>query len=192
MNAQWMQQIAALDPRVRWFALAAVFCFLLTESWVFLFRTDVVELGRLRATRSSLVQVSRDAAALHSELGTMTHELEALRRELYGSGPQNLTSGQQTVHLMGELDRIALGDRVTLKSVQPGRTTRVGQFEETAYDIEAGGSYADLVVWMQDVEQRLGPLAIVRFELRGSGSEAVDLSMRLASYRPIDEGGRHP
>jgi len=192
MNPLWLQQLAALDPRVRWFALAAVLAFLVTESWVFLFRTDVVELGRLRATRSSLVQVSRDAAALHNELGTMTHELEALRRELYGNGPQNLTSGQQTVHLMGELDRIALGDRVTLKSGQPGRTTHAGQFEETAYDIEAAGSYADLVVWMQDVEQRLGPLAIVRFELRGAGGDGVDLSMRLASYRPFDETGRHP
>ena len=73
---------------------------------------------------------------------------------------------------------------VRLGGVQPATEAPVGRFVPISFDVEARGSYAALVTFIDKLEERAAALAVsgARISVQGDGADLL-LALRVTGYR---------
>ena len=191
MNAQLMNRLYRLEPRVLLWIMAALVVFLLLEGWLLVLRQPLSDYARLRKEAAALGPPASSTDPMPVQIGRLEKELAAIQHKLQGDGPQ-LPEDQMVVYIIDRLARIADANGVRLGSVRPALTRRVLMFDEASFDIKVSGRYAALFEWLRAIEDELGPLVITRFAIKQADtSGGLSMELKLAAYRlaPANGGG---
>ncbi|MDH3314337.1 MAG: type 4a pilus biogenesis protein PilO [Gammaproteobacteria bacterium] len=188
MNAIAEKLVAALmriDRRLVLLMMAVIVALIGFQSWVSLFRQPLAEYRLITSSHKSLKAVERENASLELQIQTLTAQTRALEKHVQNASSR-LAQDALLVHLVAELDRLAVQREVKLNSVKPGASREVPMFEEISFDVDARGTYSALFDWLQDIESGLGVLSVKAFNITlATGSGAVNLSLKLAAYRRL-------
>ncbi len=87
------------------------------------------------------------------------------------------------------LDELSTHHGVKLLGITPDETSEVVGFEEIPFRIDAEGPYFALHLWLLQLEERLRPMVVKKFELspaRAGGDVILDL--RVVAYRAAVPG----
>jgi hypothetical protein len=154
--------LSTIDPkRVPLFATAAVF---LVAATLLLYivmpqakarRAAVEEKVSLAATANVAAALAAERAALE---GTV-QSLVALAADHDGA-TQPLAAS-----IISRLQELAAQHEVELVAVEPGAGVQIATLQETLFDVELVGEYADMVAYLHDVRTEIEPLVIRELSL---------------------------
>lgn len=179
--------LLALDIRVLRLVAGALSAVILLVGWGQTLRPAwqsrqavLAQAAGIREAIASLPDQQARADALGAEAARLETSLDAAD-----------TADTAPARLPGVLDSLARSQGVELLPVFPGQQSESDGLVETRYDLEAGGSYPQLVGWLAAIEARLpnAGLQELRFT-RQASSGSVNLRLRLAVYRR--PGARQP
>ena len=157
--------------------------------YVLVLRTPLVRLQALAREDPSV-----SVASIQAEVTRLDHAIAATEASVFEAeerlfgGLADLPAEKTESYIIERLDAISGRYAVELMGVDPGESRSVVSFEEHTYEVEANGSFFAVFEWLQELEVELRPLVVNEFGLspdRTSGG--VQLSVRLASYRPAEE-----
>lgn len=169
--------LLALDIRVLRLVAGALSAVILLVGWGQILRPAwqsrqavLTQTAGIREAIASLPDQQAQADALATEATRLETTLDA--------------ADTAPARLPGVLDNLARSQGVDLLPVFPGQQNESDGLVETRYDLEAGGSYPQLVGWLAAIEARLpnAGLQEIRFT-RQASSGSVNLRLRLAVYR---------
>jgi type II secretory pathway component PulM len=153
-----------------------------------------VLLPQIRAYRKEvaivrvLEQAGSSAGEVTAELERLTTEVAALEKRLYGD-MGNLPDNQLESFVVGRLQAISWLNNVELLGVEPRAGETLQSFEESLFQVELSGNYADLFNWLEALKKELGFIVIKEYEMRPVENVASnpELAARLtvASYRVV-------
>jgi len=187
-----IERLARVRPRLLLFVMSFLVLMVPVAAWLYLFKKPVAEYRELVRTRASLEVAIRESANLPAQMKMLTQEVALLTRRVRGEGPL-LPAGQMAGHIIQQLDRLAPRYGVELVSVRPGLERNVQMFEEVPFEIEVRGSYFGLLDWLRDAEEQLAPLVVTQFGINaGKPGEALDMRLKMASYRLVSGGESEP
>lgn len=184
MNARWTVKAAALPVRQLHMAGAGLLLIVCAALWFYALRAPLAQLRTLRAEHARLAQAGSDPRLLTAQLAALDADSAALARKL-GDAPAG-SAAPLVVQLIGDVNKLALRHHVRLRGTAPSAEQKTVVFAQFGIDAEAAGSYADLLAWMEAVEQSRPNLAIDGFEMRpGEVPGEIRLRLRIAVYRPL-------
>jgi Tfp pilus assembly protein PilO len=182
MSNQWSVRLMRLDRRVRALGIAVFLFLLISQGWMLVLKTPVAEYRRMLHDQVSLETGLLKGQGLAAETEQLVQQVAALDKRAQGAA-LGLSVDQAVVQLMRKLDHSAGLSGVVLTGVKPGTGKRVLMFDEIPLDVEARGTYAALVEWLQAVERGDGTFAITQFEMKpGAPSSQLVISLKLAAY----------
>ena len=171
--------LLALDIRVLRLVAGALSAVILLVGWGQILRPAwqsrqavVTQAAGIREAIASLPDQQARADALATEATRLETTLDA--------------ADTAPARLPGVLDSLARSQGVELLPVFPGQQNESDGLVETRYDLEASGSYPQLVGWLAAIEARLpnAGLQEIRFTRQvSSGNVNLRLRLRLAVYR---------
>ena len=177
----------AVEPRMIYLIMVASCCLFALFSYLYLFKSPLKQYRQLHQNRTMLEAKVENSSQLSSEIASLESEIEGLNRKLQGENPP-LMDREMVAHTIARLDAISATRTVSLRGVKPEVSQQVGMFKEIPFDIEVVGDYVYLYEWLRDVERQFGSMVIKQFELRPvSGSDDLQMRMKLVSYQPMDE-----
>jgi len=144
-------------------------------------------LSGLRATyaeQATLAGASADLARLQARASALETLVRVLR-EGFGAAGHADGAGEAEIQLrlVRDLGALAAAGDVALMSIRPTPAQRAMIFVQSGFDIEARGSYAALLAWIEAIERSPSGLAISRFELRATTSAGtLEMRAHIASY----------
>lgn len=155
--------LATIDPqRVPVFAAATV---LLVAAALALY----VVLPQARArdaaleAKAALAPTAAAAAPLGAERAALedaVRGLVALSAAADAASPQTLAAA-----LMNQLQTAAWRRNVELVAIEPREGAQIDSLQETVFDVELVGAYADVVAYLRDVRSDLAPLVVRELSL---------------------------
>jgi len=157
----------------------------LLAGYLYVIKPPLAELAELEDTvfetrRSRPIDGPADVS-----IAALERDIADLEARLGGSG-RELAPNEMVAFVIGQLDLIARSRHVQLVSVEPGAVARVFEFDEIPFHIEVVGGYFHLVDWLQEAEQKLGPMVIKSFEISPSGGEnSRRMHLTMVSYRTV-------
>lgn len=169
--------LLALDIRVLRLVAGALSAVILLVGWGQILRPAwqarqavIAQAASIREAIASLPEQQARADALAAETTRLDTTLDAA-----DTAPSRLP---------GVLDTLAREHGVELLPVFPGQQSEADGLVETRYELEASGSYPQLVGWLAAIEARLpnAGLQELRFNRRASSGD-VTLHLRLGVYR---------
>lgn len=190
MKAQLMRALSRLSPGAFLIVAALVVGAFLLEAWMLVLRQPFAAYRDFAAARESLLAIERMSASQQEELrreSARNKDLtERLRAVLNAPAPDE----QLTVSIMRRLDQAAAGAGIKLTSLKPAGRRNVLSFEEISFEVGAQGGYLALCHWLLGFEELIGRSATVsEFTMRAvDEGKQVSLSLRLALYRPLQNG----
>jgi Tfp pilus assembly protein PilO len=144
-------------------------------------RPSFKALQAVRAERLQYGRQSMDGAAMEQAKGQLTADIA---RRTAGKPADSRSPEQLAVYLVGQLDRTSARRGVALSRVVPGAPRKLMAFDEIPFEVEAKGSYGDIIGWLQDLERSIDNLAVIRVEIRpGEGGRLTEMKARVALYR---------
>ncbi len=180
--------LGALSPRVLLLVMTGVVLLLLAQGWLLL-RQPLGEYLQARRERAALQAYAGAPRQAPAEIARTERELADLKQRLAGADSK-LPPGGTVAQVVAGLSAIAQRHGAALQAVKPAATRRVRGFDETAFEIEVGGSYRSLAAWLNQVERDLSPMTIAQFSIRRAGaSGALSMHLRLAAYHLPASGG---
>ncbi|CAN5168041.1 hypothetical protein BH24PSE2_BH24PSE2_14600 [soil metagenome] len=115
-------------------------------------------------TQTSLQQTMEAARAVAVEqagLQTDVERLESVLRNDADGPPRNAMEAS----VISGLQNISWRREIELLSVQPLRGAQIGAVEETLFQLELTGEYADLHAWLRDLHLELDSVVVKRLSL---------------------------
>lgn len=171
------RELLALDLRVLRLLAIALPTVILAIGWGQVLRpawqTHQAVAARAELQRSAIA----DLPANHQRAAKL--EGEASRLEATLDAPDTAPA-----RLPALLEHLAEGRQIDLQPVFPGQPNEADGLQETRYEVDASGSYPQLVGWLAAIENRLpnAGLQEVRF-IRQTEGAPVALHLRLVVYR---------
>jgi Tfp pilus assembly protein PilO len=152
-----MRYLATIDPkRVPIFAAAAI---TLIAAALVLY----VVLPQMKARRAALEERAslEDAARVAVTLAAERTALEHQVRELVARfGDEREPQESLAAAVIAQLQEVASRRRVELVAIEPREGVQIDAFEETVFDVEVVGAYADMVGYLHDVRTEIEPLVV--------------------------------
>lgn len=188
MKARVLAYLAGLSPRHQLLAAGGIGLFIALQGGLLL-RQPLGEYLQAGRERAALERYAHAPQQVPAEIERVERELAALSMRLAGA-VSPLAPESTIVHVMDRLAAIASRHHAALQGVRPAGIRRILMFDEMAFDIQAAGAYAALVVWLEDVERELAPLVVTQFSIkRGAAAGALNMELRVAAYRLAESGG---
>lgn len=188
MLAAALERLDKLDARQLRLLVGGTLVLLVTALFAYVllppikaYRKDVAALGVLEQAASSGSEVT-------AELERLTTEVAALEKRLYGD-MGNLPDNQLEAFVVGRLQAISWLNNIELLGVEPRAGETLPSFEESLFQVELSGEYADLFNWLEALKTELGFIVIKEYEMQPQEDVAhnPELTARLtiASYRVL-------
>ena len=192
MNARLLAALSQVSPRTLWLILLLIGGAILLEGWLLVLRQPFTAYRDLAAARESLRTIEEMTATQQEQLRRASARNQQLAERLNAELAAPGSDEQLTVSLMRGLDQAAVRGGIRLTSLKPATRREVLAFEELSFEVGARGKYLALCQWLLDFEQSLGRFATVTdFTMTSQDADRqVALSLRLALYRPLPNGGK--
>jgi hypothetical protein len=148
------------------------------------------ERGRLseQVDAESLAELPAAGAARRDEIAGAEKAIEGVRARLYG-GAGGVPRREIESFVVDTLDELSTHHGVKLIGITPDETSEVVGFEEIPFRIDAEGPYFALHLWLLQLEERLRPMVVKKFELSPARAGAgVMLDLRVVAYRAASPG----
>lgn len=171
------RELLTLDLRVLSLLAVALPTVILAVGWGQLLRPA----WQIRQAAAARVEAEHraiaDLPASHQRATDL--EREATRLEAALDAPDTAPA-----RLPALLEQLAGGRQIELQPIFPGQPNEADGLQETRYEVNASGSYPQLVGWLAAIESRLpnAGLQEVRFARQTDGAP-VTLHLRLSIYR---------
>jgi Tfp pilus assembly protein PilO len=150
--------------------------------WFGMLRAPLANLRALYAEQAKLAQASAGLAHLQSQAAALEASVRMLTRQFGGSSGAAGGADAQ-LRLIREIGALAASQGVVLTAIRPAPKEQALVFVQTGFDVEAHGSYAALLAWLDAIEGSASRLAIQRFALQATKSAGtVELRARIAVY----------
>lgn len=157
-----MRYLASIDPkRVPLFAAAVI---VLVAVTLVLYAV----LPQAKARRSALEQRAslEQTAAAAIALGAQRVALQDAVRELVAQSAAQRAPQQTLVStVIAQLQEAASRHRVELVAIEPREGVQIDALEETVFEVELVGAYADMVAYLSDVRTEIAPLIVRELSL---------------------------
>jgi hypothetical protein len=190
MKVRGVDWLGRLDARVLAGLLGLGLLFVALEAWLLVLRAPVAEWRVLAATRPA-----DDAVAprgLAEELERLGRAIDDAERELRAGAP-GADDDATVLHLIATLDGVAARSGVALGSVRPAGRRVERDVEHIGFDVEARGTYRQLVDWLALAEREVAPLRVTELALTTADEgRQVALKVKFAAFVPILRGGTSP
>ena len=182
-----IEHLIKLRKEVLAFLMTLLTGAMLLLAWHYVIRNPVAEYMELSEARGRLEQLIANGETISEKILQYRQEIAALGKQLRGENPL-LSSDEITAHVIGQLDRISMNNKVKLSRVTPGEINKVLMFDEVPFDIEVMGKYTDLYRWLDEVTVQLGPMVIPQFKIHyNPGAAMLNMNVKLASYKVLDK-----
>jgi Tfp pilus assembly protein PilO len=148
--------------------------------WFGVVRAPLASLRALYAEQAKLAQASAGLARLQARATALEASVRMLTGQFGGTG---VTGADEQLRLIREIGALAASSGVTVTAIRPAPKEQALVFVQTGFDVEARGSYAALLAWLDAIEGSASRLAIPRFALQATKSAGtVELRARIAVY----------
>ena len=148
--------------------------------WFGVVRAPLASLRALYAEQAKLAQASAGLARLQAQATALEASVRMLTGQFGGTG---VTGADEQLRLIREIGALAASSGVTVTAIRPAPKEQALVFVQTGFDVEARGSYAALLAWLDALEGSASRLAIPRFALQATKSAGtVELRARIAVY----------
>jgi len=190
MKTQVIQALDRLDPRLLVGMATLLVALLAFEGWMLVLRKPLAEYRLVVAHSVALSSTVRSLPDQASTLDRLAAELQHLTASLSGKLQLPASDNRIAATLMEALDRSALRHGVKLSAVKPRERRPVSVFEEVSFEVGAEGGYLPLCEWMLDFDNAVGNnVNISEFDMKATEGGRVQLTLRLALYRPQAQAG---
>jgi Tfp pilus assembly protein PilO len=183
MKHDWLRKTAGIPVRQLHLMAGGVLLIAAAGLWFYALRAPLAALRTVRAEQATLQTAAGDPRLLAVQLAALDADTQSLAKRIVGVAGRSAT--QQAVGVLGEIDALAQAHGIRLHGTQPTPERQVLSFTEVGFEIEASGSYAQLMAWMQAIEQSPAGLAIGGFDMHAAKTPGqVDIKLRIAAFRP--------
>jgi hypothetical protein len=138
---------------------------------------------RDRAQLEQIVEAGRAISAEHAQLYAEVAQLEADLLE----GPGAMREQDLEAFVIGSVQTTAWRRDLELVAIQPAAGARIGTIQETLFQLELAGRYADLHAWLQDLHAELASAIVRELALVPVDDTGADPRLRaavsMAAYR---------
>lgn len=166
--------------------LAAVIGLLSLLSWKTVFKAPISQYMQLKEEHALFELTQYDPSAMNNEIRLLSNSINQLQKEMFGE-THNIPPRQMTAHIIAQLDQLSSRHNVKLKGIKPLERSKILMFEQLPFDIEVTGRYLDLYHWLNDIDEKLGPLAVTQFTINtASKGRDLNLRLKLASYKVVE------
>jgi Tfp pilus assembly protein PilO len=182
MKQDWLRKAAALPARQLHLLGGGVLVITAAALWFYGLRAPLANLRTVRAEQATLEVAAGDPRLLAAQLAAIDKDTRALAQRAGGlpGGP-----ARQAVGLLGEIGTLAQLHGVRLHGTQPAPERQLLSLTQTGFDIDASGSYAALLAWVQAIEQSPAGLSVAGFDMHAAQTPGqVDMKIRIAAFRP--------
>jgi hypothetical protein len=148
------------------------------------------ESGRLseQVAAESRAELPGAGAVRRAEIARVEKAIESARGRLYG-GAGGVPRREIESFVIDTLDELSTHHGVKLIGITPDEISEVVGFEEIPFRIDAEGPYFALHLWLLQLEERLRPMVVKKFELSPArGGAGVILDLRVVAYRAASQG----
>lgn len=184
MSAVWIRKAAALPVRQLHLAGAGLLLIVAAALWSYALRAPLAKLRMVRTEHARLAGTNGDPRLLAAELAVLQADSAALARTL-GAGTAG-PAAPMVVQLIADVSALAARHQVTLGGTAPLAEKKTVVFEQSGIEASASGRYADLLAWMEAIENSRPNLAIDGFSMQaGETPGQVNITLRIAAYRPL-------
>lgn len=172
-----------LEPRSIYLLLISSILLILLGSYFYVFKKGLSEFD----TRQTQIEQFKDERVndigLDSDIEKIQMDISSLSQFLKHDST-NIDSNILESHIIETLDQIAGYHDIKLSSVKPGHKNEVLMFTELPFHIDVSGDYKNLYSWLQQVEQKLEPLIVKTFVIKGRADDIdiQDMSLTIVSY----------
>ncbi|CAH0248265.1 hypothetical protein SRABI118_02899 [Massilia sp. Bi118] len=186
MKQDWLRKAGAMPARQLHLLGGGVLLIVAAALWFYALRAPLATLRSVRAEQATLETAAGDPRLLAAQLAALDTDTRALVQRAGGVPGRSAT--QQTVSVLGEIGALAQAHGLRLHSAQPAPEQQVLSFTEAGFDIDASGSYANLLAWMQAIEKSPAGLSIASFDMHAAQAPGqVDMKIRIAAFRPQEK-----
>jgi Tfp pilus assembly protein PilO len=186
MKRDWLRKVAAMPARQLHLMAGGILLIVAAALWFYALRTPLTALRTVRAEQATLETAAGDPRLLTAQLAALDADTRALAQRAGALPGRSAT--QQAVGVLGEIGALAQAHHLRLHRAQPAPEQPFLSFTEAGFDIDASGSYADLLAWMQAIEQAPGGLSIASFDMHAAQTPGqVDMKVRIAAFRPQEK-----
>lgn len=194
MMQRLLDFLAPLNSRVVSAVMLLLAALLAFEGWMLVLRKPLTTYEQSRVARVTLADSLHQSPDASIELKQVTGELQQLSDKLSGQLHVSASDDEIAASLIAALDQSASRHGLTLSSVVPGERKQVSVFEEVPFEVSANGPYLQLAGWILDFENTLGHnTSVTEFDMKTAGQgDRVNLSLRIALYRPLARKGVSP
>jgi Tfp pilus assembly protein PilO len=183
MKPDWIRKAASIPARQLHLMAGGALLIVAAGLWFYALRAPLAALRTVHAEQASLETAAGDPRQLEAQLLALDAATQSLAKRIGGVPGRSAT--QQAVGLLGEIDALAQAHGIRLHGTQPVPERQILSFTQIGFDIEASGSYAALLAWMQAVEQSPAGLSVAGFDMRAAQTPGqVDMKIRIAAFRP--------
>lgn len=158
------QALDRLEARQLRLLLAGGVLLLVTALFFQVVWPQVKALRSLRASQAILLASGGHPAQLARQVTALKDEVATLRHRLQGD-LDDLPTRQVEAHVIGLLQQLCWRHRLELASVIPQAGEQVHVFQETVFDLEVHGDYADFTAWLAEAREKLGFLVVKHYEI---------------------------
>jgi Tfp pilus assembly protein PilO len=142
-------------------------------------RALYVEQARLAQASGGVARLRTQAVALENSVRTLTRQFGAAG----GAAGQSAGNTDAQLGLIREIGALAASSGVTVSAIRPTPKQQTLVFVQTGFDVEARGSYAALLAWLDALERSASRLAIERFEIQATKpAGTLEMRARIAAY----------
>jgi len=138
--------------------------------------------------RAQLEVVVEAGRAVSAERAQLHADVEQLELGLSG-GADALRVQDLEAFVIGRVQETAWRRDLELVSVQPVAGKQIGTVQETLFELELAGGYADLTTWLEDVHAALASAVVRELALtpvEGDGSDPrLRAAVSMAAYRRV-------
>jgi len=183
VKPDWIRKAAAIPARQLHLMAGGVLLVVAAGLWSYALRAPLAALRIVRAEQAKLETAAGDPRLLAAQLAALDADTRSLEKRIGGVAGRSAT--QQAIGLLGEIDALAQVHGIRLHGTQPAPERQVLSFTQAGFDIEASGSYAALLAWMQAIEQSPAGLSVAGFDMHAAKTPGqVDMKIRIAAFRP--------
>jgi Tfp pilus assembly protein PilO len=183
MKPDWIRKASGMPTRQLHLMGAGVLLIAAAALWFYALRAPLTALRAVRTEQASLETAAGDPRLLAAQLAVLDTETQALAKRVGGAPGGSAT--QQAVGMLGEIGALALTHGVRLHGTTPAPEQQVLSFTQAGLDLNASGSYAALLAWMQAIEHSPAGLSVAGFDMHAAqASGQVDMRIRIAAFRP--------
>ena len=178
------QIIKQVEPKNIYLIMISLIALVLLAAYLYAFKHPwsrfITWQLQLQEMQGEQIQNSK----LHLELEQLRNDITILKQTLQGNH-SGLHAKQLESYLITQLDQMAERHGVILNGVTPGSKTEVLMFNELPFHIQITGAYEHLYSWLDEVETKLGPIAVKKFEIhsRDNSNEIQELRLTIVSYQ---------